>query len=95
MMCSKGIWCPNGFNGGDNCKFHCDNFGPTSDVWYDQEGCLDYVSDDNVDRRKLLAASGEQAEEEAPTLFTTFDWGHVIQEVTATGYAEKVRESKQ
>eukprot|EP00961_Rhodomonas_salina_P019557 263361-Rhodomonas_salina.1 len=41
MMCSKGIWCPNGYNGGDNCQFHCDNFGKDSEVYYDAE-CGEY-----------------------------------------------------
>eukprot|EP00961_Rhodomonas_salina_P019548 263360-Rhodomonas_salina.1 len=43
MMCSKGIWCPNGYNGGDNCKFHCDNFGLNNAEGNDyDEGCGDY-----------------------------------------------------
>mmetsp|Transcript_44257 Transcript_44257/g.90329 ORF Transcript_44257/g.90329 Transcript_44257/m.90329 type:complete len:568 (+) Transcript_44257:78-1781(+) len=43
MMCSKGIWCPSGYTDGDNCKFHCDNFGINNEYgnYYD-EGCGDY-----------------------------------------------------
>mmetsp|Transcript_16932 Transcript_16932/g.40925 ORF Transcript_16932/g.40925 Transcript_16932/m.40925 type:complete len:436 (+) Transcript_16932:106-1413(+) len=83
MMCSKGLWCPNGYNGGDNCKFHCDNFGKGSEVWVDEEGCGEYSSDDKVESRKLLSA-----EPDAPplTLDSKFDWGHVTHEFRALGF---------
>lgn len=92
MMCSKGIWCPDGFNGGDNCRFHCDNFGNFSSVWYDEEGCAGYTPDDQRANRMLLSvAAGGEAAPPPLSLDAKFDWGHVTQEVTATGFRQRRR----
>mmetsp|Transcript_60954 Transcript_60954/g.125604 ORF Transcript_60954/g.125604 Transcript_60954/m.125604 type:complete len:462 (+) Transcript_60954:169-1554(+) len=101
MMCSKGLWCPNEFNGGDSCKFHCERFGKFSEIYYDTD-CGDYVVDDEARRRHLLSIEDadallvdeehveqpEKASESKGTITaqTRFDRGHAISSVFATGY---------